>query len=166
MYNGFNVFQLAFFFVVLVLLFLILFVLYQNLYWKDQKKPKLIVLYSKTMIWALSFLFIIISAKIGDDYLDMRQSFQYDELNQQQEYVDLYGCSQKYGNYDYQWWSSNLTEEQIETCRVEQRERQQKYTEINQKGIMCKSIYRVWIVAILLIIHIILYYSVRNRKEQ
>ncbi len=118
------------------------------------------------MIWALSFLFIIISAKIGDDYLDMRQSFQYDELNQQQEYVDLYGCSQKYGNYDYQWWSANLTEEQIETCRVEQRERQQKYTEINQKGIMCKSIYRVWIVAILLIIHIILYYSVRNRKEQ
>jgi len=54
------------------------------------------------MIWALSFLFIIMSAKIGDDYLDMRQSFQYDELNQQQEYVDLYGCSQKYGNYDYQ----------------------------------------------------------------
>lgn len=84
MYNGFNVFQLAFFFVVPVLLFLILFVLYQNLYWKDQKKPKLIVLYSKTMIWALSFLFIIISAKIGDDYLDMRQSFQYDELNQRQ----------------------------------------------------------------------------------
>ncbi len=166
MYNGFNVFQLAFFFVVPVLLFLILFVLYQNLYWKDQKKPKLIVLYSKTMIWALSFLFIIISAKIGDDYLDMRQSFQYDELNQQQEYVDLYGCSQKYGNYDYQWWSSNLTEEQIETCRVEQRERQQKYTEINHKGVMYKSIYRVWVIAILLIIHIILYYSVRNRKEQ
>ena len=162
-----NLVQTAFFFIIPILLFLILFLMYQNFYTKDQKKPKFVILYSKTMIWALSFLIIIMWAKIGDDMIDKNYMLKYDELNQEQNYyVDMYWCNQKFGNYDYQWWDSNLKKEQIEECRVEQRERQQKYTEINQKGIMCKSIYRVWIVAILLIIHIILYYSVRNRKEQ
>ncbi|MCK9466851.1 MAG: hypothetical protein M0P94_00835 [Candidatus Absconditabacterales bacterium] len=165
--TGFNFLQMAFFFVVPVLLFLILFLIYQNFYLKDQKKPKLIVLYSKTMIWVLSFFIIIVLAKVGDDFLDTKQSLQYEKINLEQVfYVDLYGCNQKHGNYDYQGGSSNLTEEEIEACRVEQRELQQKYTEINQKGIMYKSIYRVGVIAILLIIHIILYYSVRNRKEQ
>lgn len=162
-----NLVQTAFFFIIPILLFLILFLMYQNFYTKDQKKPKFVILYSKTMIWALSFLIIIMWAKIGDDMIDKNYMLKYDELNQEQNYyVDMYWCNQKFGNYDYQWWDSNLKKEQIEECRVEQRERQQKYTEINQKGIMCKSIYRVWIIVILLIIHIILYYSVRNRKEQ
>jgi hypothetical protein len=161
-----NLFQTAFFFLIPVLLFLILFLMYQNFYAKDQKKPKFVVLYSKTMIWALSFLIIIMWAKIGDDMIDKSYMLKHDALNQEQNYyVDMYWCSQKFGIYDYQWWDSNLTKEQIEECRVEQLDRQKQYSKLDQNSRLYKSLYRVGFFALLLMIHIVLFYSFKNKKD-
>lgn len=161
-----NLVQTAFFFIIPILLFLILFLMYQNFYTKDQKKPKFVILYSKTMIWALSFLIIIMWAKIGDDMIDKNYMLKYDELNQEQNYyVDMYWCNQKFGNYDYQWWDSNLKKEQIEECRVEQIERQKQYSKLDQNSRLYKSLYRVGFFVLLLLIHVGIYYSFRNKKD-
>ncbi len=157
-----NLMQLTFFFVMPMLVFLILFVLYNNFYAKDSKKPRLIILYSKTMIWALSFALILFSAKIGDDMIDQqKQSIDQEIYLTQNYYLDMYQCNQKFGNYD---WESNLTEEQREECREEQREREKKFTENNKKHIINKSIYRISFLAFLLLIHVGIF-LVNKRKE-
>lgn len=162
---SFNFIWLVLLFCIPILLFLILFVLYQNFYAKDSKKPRLIILYSKTMIWAFSFLLIIVWAKIGDDMIDMRQTNQFEKLNQATySYVDIYWCNQKLWNYDYQWWDSNLTKEQIEECRIEEKDRQEQYSVINKNLIIYKSIYSLSFVALLLLIHIGIF-VVSNRKK-
>lgn len=167
---SYNLFQSVFFIVVPVMMFLILVLLYQNFYGKDQKKPRLISLYTKTMIWALSFLVVIMLAKIWDDMIDKNYMSKYDALNQEQNYyVDMYSCNQKFGIYDYnveiQPNNSTLTKEQIETCRVEQIERQQNYSDLDKNNVFYKWVYRLWFLVLLLLIHIGIYYASRSKKD-
>ncbi len=161
-----NLLQLGFFFVVPILLFLILFVLYQHFYAKDQKKPRLLLIYSKIVIWGSSFLLLIFLAKMGDEMIYRWQSEQLASLHQEQNYyVDLYGCNQKFGNYDYQWGESTLSNEQIEECRTDQKERDLKYTQIDGEMRMYQILYRLSFVGLVLLTHIGIFFLANRKKD-
>jgi hypothetical protein len=82
------------FFVIIIVL------LYQNVYGKSEKQPNLLSLYAKVMIWVLSFVVLIMGAKIGDDMIDKSFMAKYDQLNQETNfYVDTYMCNQRFGIY-------------------------------------------------------------------
>lgn len=162
----YGLFQIIFFFAVPALLFLILFLLYHNFYTKNNGTPSFGVLYAKTMIRFLSFVTVFFLAKMGDDLIDKSYTIQLNAVSQEQNYyMDLYACHQKFGFYDYQWAESKVTPEQIETCRGEQLDMQQKYTELEQNTILYKAIYRLAFFALLLLVHVGIYFSFNRKRD-
>jgi hypothetical protein len=162
----YGLFQIVFFFAVPALLFLILFLLYHNFYTKNNGTPSFGVLYAKTMIRFLSFVSVFFLAKMWDDLIDRHYTIQSNAISQQQNYyIDLYGCHQRFWFYEYQWAESKLTPEQIETCHQEQLDIQQKYTSLEQNTMIFKSIYRLVFFVILLLVHIVIYYYFTRNKD-
>lgn len=167
-----DIFQGIFLFIIPVFFVIIIVLLYQNVYGKSEKRPNLLNLYAKVMIWVLSFVVLIMAAKIGDDIIDKNFMLKYDQLNQESSfYVDTYMCNQRFGIYvDPQTWLAPewdvLSKDQIETCRVEQIERQKQYSKLDRENILYKNIYRLWFFSLLLIIHIILNYIWNRRGHE
>jgi hypothetical protein len=166
---GCDFFQSLFYFIIPIFLFIIIFLLYQNVYGKENKKLNLLMFYTKIAIWSLSFLIIIMLAKVWDDLIDKNYILKNDALNQEiNYYVDIYSCNQRFGIYsEYQAEPMNnvlLTSWQIETCRIEQTERQQRYIDLDKNNVLYKWLYRVWFLIILLMVHIIFYCVLRPKK--
>ena len=106
-------------------------------------------LYAKVMIRVLSFVVLIMGAKIGDDLIDKSFMAKYDQLNQATNfYVDTYMCNQRFGIYvDPQTGLAAdgdvLSKDQMETCRVEQIERQKEYSQLDRTSVLYKNLYRL-----------------------
>jgi len=98
---GYGLFDNFFLLVLPIQLVIVIVLLYQLVYGKQEKKQNLGLWYTRLMTVVLVVLLFVFVAKIGDDMIDNHYSTERDALNQSSNYyLDIYACQQKNGIFD------------------------------------------------------------------